>query len=305
MYWALAILVYAATAQNLTNEPVIGILTQPYGNDPLPAYIAASYVKYLESAGARVVPVFYDAPLANLTTLFFQINGLLFPGGGADLTTNNTFTIAARHLYDLAIAANNQGDYFPIWGTCLGFELISVLTGGPEVLVNGFNSENLPLALSFTPLAASSQIFSSYPAALVEVVQTQNVTMNNHVSGVVPESFTTNAELASFYNLLSTNVDRDGNPFASTIEGKNYPVFGSQWHPEKNQFEFTPSENIPHTAQAIMVGWYTANFFVDKARQSQHVFPPNLLQEQIIYNYAANFTGAQGSDFEQCYFFNE
>lgn len=45
----------------LNDRPVIGILTQPSrtcekigkGN----SYIAASYVKYLESAGARVVPI--------------------------------------------------------------------------------------------------------------------------------------------------------------------------------------------------------------------------------------------------------
>ena len=43
--------------------------------------------------------------------------------------------------------------------------------------------------------------------------------MNNHQDGVAPSQFETNAQLASFYNLLSTNVDRDGNPFGSTMEG--------------------------------------------------------------------------------------
>ena len=52
---AFAALVLAAGAQQLNNEPVIGIFTQPYGTTPLPAYFPASYVKYLESAGARVV----------------------------------------------------------------------------------------------------------------------------------------------------------------------------------------------------------------------------------------------------------
>lgn len=48
-------LALGASAQQLNNEPVIGIFTQPYGSTPLPAYFPASYVKYLESAGARVV----------------------------------------------------------------------------------------------------------------------------------------------------------------------------------------------------------------------------------------------------------
>ena len=65
------------------------------------------------------------------------------------------------------------------------------------------------------------------------------------------------------------------------------------------------AQNIPHSSDAVAIAWYTAKFFVDKARQSQHAFPAAALQSQIIYNYVANFTGAQGSDFEQIYFFNE
>jgi len=28
---------------------------------------------------------------------------------------------SAGYLLDKAIAANDKGDYFPVWGTCLGF----------------------------------------------------------------------------------------------------------------------------------------------------------------------------------------
>lgn len=44
-----------------TYRPLIGILSQ--GGDPAPkghTYIAASYVKYVESAGARAVPILPD-----------------------------------------------------------------------------------------------------------------------------------------------------------------------------------------------------------------------------------------------------
>ena len=40
-----------------TDRPVIGILSQQYQDNSLEVYIAASYVKFLESAGARVVPI--------------------------------------------------------------------------------------------------------------------------------------------------------------------------------------------------------------------------------------------------------
>lgn len=54
-------------------------------------YIAASYVKYLESAGARVVPLLHNSTAQQLTDKFSKINGLLFPGGGADLRSQLGF----------------------------------------------------------------------------------------------------------------------------------------------------------------------------------------------------------------------
>jgi len=44
-----------------TDRPLIGILSQ--GGEPAPegsSYIAASYVKFVESAGARAVPILHD-----------------------------------------------------------------------------------------------------------------------------------------------------------------------------------------------------------------------------------------------------
>ena len=60
-----------------TSRPVIGILTQPtnvdksynlsyYGN----AYLVASYVRWVESAGARAVPVPWSASDSELEEIF-------------------------------------------------------------------------------------------------------------------------------------------------------------------------------------------------------------------------------------------
>lgn len=46
-----------------TNRPLVGVLSQT--GDPAPkghSYIAASYVKLIEAAGARAVPFFHDMP---------------------------------------------------------------------------------------------------------------------------------------------------------------------------------------------------------------------------------------------------
>lgn len=69
--------------------------------------------------------------------------------------------VTARHLFDLAAAENAAGGYFPLWGTCLGFQTLSVLASSAAVLDSGFDSENLPLPLTFTELADKSRLFSS------------------------------------------------------------------------------------------------------------------------------------------------
>ena len=45
--------------------------------------------------------------------------------------------------------ANARGDYFPIWGTCLGFELLATVTAGSHILTNCSSSNDLlPLNLT-------------------------------------------------------------------------------------------------------------------------------------------------------------
>lgn len=62
---------------NLNNYPIIGVFTQPSTSEEGNChgkclYLAASYVKYLESSGARVVPINYYA--TNSGIYIFKIN---------------------------------------------------------------------------------------------------------------------------------------------------------------------------------------------------------------------------------------
>ena len=97
-------------------------------------------------------------------------------------------------------------------------------------------------------------------------------------------------EMDQFWDILSVNKDVNGLEFVSTIEAKNYPIFGTQFHPEKNAYEWAPKyPGIPHTrlvklcynsddheysifSEAIRVGRYFAEFFINLARQSSHKF---------------------------------
>lgn len=63
-----------------SQNPVIGVFTQTYTSQS--SYIAASYVKFLEMAGAQVVPIFSFSETSEVLSLLKKINGVLFPGGG-------------------------------------------------------------------------------------------------------------------------------------------------------------------------------------------------------------------------------
>jgi len=272
--------------------PIIGILTEPLGTElstelgALEAhynqtYIAASYVKFAESAGARVVPLHFDATDAELQELFHQINGIIFPGGGTNIfaTPGNRFREAARLLFNLALEANGRGDHFPVHGTCLGFQLLHVLAAeDDDVMCRGcFATEGTPLPLNFTDEAKSSKLFSAMSAPLFNALSTQNITENSHSSGVTPDTYKKSSKLQSFFKILSTNEDYRGREFVSTVEARQYPFTASQWHPEKNNFEWGKigrlgSKAIPHSADAVLVSQYMANDFVGRARLSSHRF---------------------------------
>ena len=57
-----------------------------YGSSNYSTYIAASYVKFVESAGGRVVPVLTNQDEAYYEMIFNSTNGLLLPGGDVSVS---------------------------------------------------------------------------------------------------------------------------------------------------------------------------------------------------------------------------
>ena len=60
----------------------------------------------------------------------------------------------------------------------------------------------------------------------------QNLTKNGHSFGVDPSKFKTDNGLANIFEVTSVSYTADGRAFVATIEGKKYPFYGVQFHPE-------------------------------------------------------------------------
>lgn len=268
--------------------------------------IPASYVTWIGQAGGRVLPILLDRPDAYYDDAFAKTNGILFPGGNQGIDPGDIYTEEGELLWALAKQANDRGDYYPIWGTCLGFEELFVLeTGSGEVISEDVAATNLALSLRLVPGAKRSRLFSSFSQKLVRALRTRKITFNSHDHGLLVSEYQSTPALRSFFRMLSYNKTPAGQLFVSTVEARDYPFYGTQWHPEKNNFEWSQNadySNIPHTPAAIAVSQGTARFFLSEARKSSHVFPEEA-RDSLIYSAPLLYTGKGDWLYEQAYVF--
>jgi len=302
-----------------TDRPIIGVVSQWYRPDYFPglleadnhtSYIAASYVKWLEAAGAQVVPVIISIDDNEDLTEYFQevfagVNGLLIPGGATSIS-HSGYADASNAFFQMAKEANLAGDFFPIWGTCLGFEMMVLMANEGKPYRAACNSLEQAVPLELEEGWEESRLLGSASNDVIDQLTSLPVTVNFHRWCLTKENFTRD-EMGDFWNLLSVNSDLEGMEFISTLEAKDFPFYATQFHPEKNMFEWAPwHTSIPHSREATSVSLYMVEHFVEAARQSSHQFPSRAAEEShMIYNHRAYFSGQEATDsgFTQVYLF--
>lgn len=265
--------------------PVIGIVSRenfiPGHETDGDNYIAASYAKWLESAGARSIAIFANTTEEEVDIIFQQINGLLMPGG------NSAGPQAERRLYQLAKEANENGDTFPIVGICWGFQSFLLferdmlrIDSEDVIPIHMFDAEDLIVPLEFTQYGATqSAIFDPEMQELFS----KPIAYNHHTGGVLAEPFKADPAINDMFEITSINHDRKGKEFVSSLEARDfdtYPFFGFQWHPEKVSFEYGTNDgtddpinpNLTHNKDGTLGAQRMAAKFVELARKNAHVY---------------------------------
>ena len=299
-------------ADSLYNErPLIGVFAQPsdfskqYPTNNY-SYIASSYIKFIESAGARAVPIPYDLPRDQMKYLFNSLNGLIFPGGSALLWDDDTthtalsnMTLAGQYLIELAVEANKNGDYFPVWGTCLGYELMMIAISNDKDVLDRLNSSNHVLKLEY--VSDESRIFKTLDPTLKNYSETVETLYFNHHYGITPENFLNNFILTEEFFISSISHTDNGTAFVASIESKKYPFYGIQFHPEKSPFEWKKDVYASHTLEAVEISQHLGDFLIDEARKNFHKFESETIADTYtIYNYDPVKVS---ESFMECYFF--
>lgn len=148
----------------VNNRPLIGVLTQPLTQDQQAdprfkgktSYIMASYINYLESAGARTVPLLFDGDLETELAKMDNLNGVFFCGGGAD----GPYDVFGKAVYEKAKQMNDNGNYMPVWGTCLGFENLAMFASDDSDTVLGrFDSNDESYNITYTVDPTETRMF--------------------------------------------------------------------------------------------------------------------------------------------------
>ncbi|CAM1295432.1 GGH (predicted) [Pycnogonum litorale] len=161
--------------------------------------VIASYVKMVEAAGGRVAVIKGNQPYEYYKKMFSRINGALFTGGWVSIEpAESMYARSGKYIFDLAVDANKIGDVFPIWGTCLGFELLSYLISGHNVLKDCFTWDQV-LPLNYTKDYKNSRLFGAMPDDMSLDLETLPLTVNYHRSCLLYEVILTPSSF-NFWN---------------------------------------------------------------------------------------------------------
>jgi gamma-glutamyl hydrolase len=190
--------------------PIIGIYTQDsdYPGYENFTYIAASYVKSIEMAGAQVVPIFYHYNTNQLADILSQINGVVFPGGDMSIDISNQWTANTKYILEYAMDQNNKGNVYPIWATCLGFEALAVITSQVRnnmSTLSRVHGEEGTHRLTLT--VQNSTLFSGMSKNLLDdITAGDGLYYFHHNWALLTSTFKSSVPLSNFWTLVSTSV---------------------------------------------------------------------------------------------------
>jgi gamma-glutamyl hydrolase len=186
-----------------------------------------AYVDWFMDRGVHVLLIPYDT--TQHEEYSSMIHGLLIPGGEiGHVLKNKAFIHSVTRFVEISLQPNI---YFPIWGTCLGFEMLLTVIGG-AMTFKKYKADGL-YPIQLTPDGKKSRMFHSFSPQYLHFLEHKKSTLQHHHYGMSVADFMDNLHLTRFYHIIATSMDEKGKEYIAAIEGKYYPIYGVSWHPER------------------------------------------------------------------------
>ena len=257
-----------------SKKPVIGM----YGLvEPISDYskytkeaIDGGFVRWMEASGAEVVVIHIWYNHEQIISLLNQINGVLFSAGPRrPLKFDEPWESNAKFIFDYA---KNNG--IPIWGTCLGMQMITAFMAEDNNLLEKYNNLGLENVL-LSDSAKESKILSLFKEKDYHNLNYSYTSFHIHKHGISPSSFFSNKNLRENYDVIGYGYDNNGKKFINIIENKKglkHKIFGTQFHPEKNPFERANWFKFQNPMDALRRSQFLVLKFIEEARNNGNKF---------------------------------
>ena len=269
------------------NIITIGIVTAPYivGKQTyITSYMASSYKKWLESAGALIVPIQFDLPSEVIHGLLKQINGICLIGGGIvnkkthDHNQFIKYKNTMETIFNYVIYSNKNNNYYPMWCTCMSFELIILyiknlkFNSQSEITDNYLSKSgkygesklhwtNEPSKIKKMFTKSEIKCMSKYPCLF------QAHQYSHNINSKIIKTF------KDIANIPAVGIASDNSKYINIFELKDYPIYGVQFHPEKPPFEYENSgKRVPKTQIAITLSFKLAKFFIKECKKNHNIW---------------------------------
>merc|ERR1712151_840993 len=141
--------------------------------------VVGSYVDWVEQTGAEAALVPFDMPWHVLIKVLSHTQALVLPGGAAELVE--------------WAKLRNKKHYYPVWGTCLGFEeaVISFAGNNGKSLLNGFDDKGKFHEVNLRPTFWKSKFFGNLDISkkTIKSVFGKPISYYFHSEGISVEHF--------------------------------------------------------------------------------------------------------------------
>ena len=170
-------------------------------------------------------------------------------------------------MFDRAIEQNLKGDYFPIMAVCLGHEQIHYILSDYDKNVRISVVDESPTKHGLDNVTRSANFYKEMSDQLFNELTHQNISYYHHSYAIGPALYAKHSKVNEYLEITSYNSDTQGTIFIGSTQGKQFPIYTTQYHSEKNPFEW----NIPanHSDAAIKITAAHSNAFIAEVFQLQ------------------------------------
>ena len=101
-------------------------------------------------------------------------------------------------------------------------------------------------------------------------IKTKNVTSQYHHLGVSPHSYLSHKILHKLFRITSLAKDKDDNYYIASVEGRKYPIYAVQFHPEMVQYTKIDRKGVADSPEAVKFSEQLSNFFIVEAKKNNN-----------------------------------